>query len=415
MYDWANSPFQSTIVNAVFPIFYASYAASGLEGSAVTARYAWGTTVAVVIVAALGPLLGAVADYRAWKKRLFAIFLGIGIAAVLLMATIQQGAWFTALVIFIIANIGDRVSWVFYDSLLPHIASPEEIDRVSTAGYAIGYIGGGIVLLLNLAWITSPQTFGIPDAATGTKLSFISVAVWWLLFSLPLFRRVPEPPATLESDENGRENPVGAALVRVWETFHELRGYRNAFLMLVAFMLYNDGIQTMIRMSVVYATEVGIDTNAQIAALVLVQFVGVPFSFLFGALAGRIGPKRAIFISIAVYTAASMLGYFLSATWQFFALAFMVGTVQGGSQALSRSLFARMIPKHKSSQYFGFFSIFEKFAGIAGPAVFAASVTLLGNSRVAVLSIILFFILGALVLTRVNVEEGEAQAARAVA
>jgi UMF1 family MFS transporter len=415
MYDWANSPFQSTIVNAIFPIFFSSYAAAGLDGIDATARYAWGTTVAVIIVAAVGPVLGAVADYRAWRKRLLALFLGIGVGAVLLMGTIQQGAWLAALLLFIVANIGDRVSWVFYDSLLPHIAAPEEIDRVSTAGYATGYFGGGVVLLLNLAWILSPQTFGIPDTATATKLSFVSVAVWWLLFSIPLFRGVPEPRATLESDESGREHALRAAFVRVWETFHELRGYRNAFLMLVAFLLYNDGIQTMIRMSVIYATEVGIDTNAQIAALVLVQFVGIPFTFLFGAAADRIGAKTAVLISVGVYTVASMFGYFLSAAWQFFVLAFLVGTVQGGSQALSRSLFARMIPKHKSSEYFGFFSVFEKFAGIAGPAVFAASVTLFGNSRAAVLSIIVFFILGAIVLTRVNVADGERQAAAAAA
>jgi UMF1 family MFS transporter len=415
MYDWANSPFQSTIVNAVFPIFYASYAAAGLEGSQATARYAWATTIAVTIVAVLGPVLGAVADYRAWKKRLLAVFLGIGVAAVLLMTTIRQGDWVAALVILIVANIGDRLAWVFYDSLLPHIAAPDEIDRVSTAGFATGYFGGGVVLLLNLAWIMSPQTFGIPDATTGTKLSFVSVAVWWLLFSIPLFRRVPEPPAALEAGETGREGAFRAAFRRAGETFHELRGYRNAFLMLVAFLLYNDGVQTMIRMSVLYATEVGIDTNAQIAALVIVQFVGVPFSFLFGALADRIGAKPAILISVGVYTVASMLGYFLAETWQFFALAFMVGTVQGANQALSRSLFARMIPKHKSSEYFGFFSVFEKFAGIAGPAVFAISVTLFGNSRAAVLSIVLFFILGAIVLTRVNVAEGEAQARAAVA
>jgi UMF1 family MFS transporter len=415
MYDWANSPFQSTIVNAVFPIFYASYAAGQLEGSQATARYAWATTVAVTIVAVLGPVLGAVADYRAWKKRLLAVFLGMGIAAVLLMATIQQGDWVTALVILIVANIGDRLSWVFYDSLLPHIAAPDEIDRVSTAGFATGYFGGGVVLLLNLAWIMSPQTFGIPDATTGTKLSFVSVAIWWLLFSIPLFRRVPEPPAALETGDTSGKGAFRAAFIHVGETFRELRGYRNAFLMLVAFLLYNDGVQTMIRMSVLYATEVGIDTNAQIAALVIVQFVGVPFSFLFGALAGRIGAKPAIFISVGVYTVASMLGYFLAETWQFFALAFMVGTVQGANQALSRSLFARMIPKHKSSEYFGFFSVFEKFAGIAGPAMFAMSVTLFGNSRAAVLSIILFFILGAIVLARVDVAEGEAQARATVA
>jgi UMF1 family MFS transporter len=413
MYDWANSPFQSTIVNAVFPLFFSSYAAAGLAPVAATARFAWATTVAVTIVALVGPVLGALADHRAWKKRLLALFLAVGIVAVALMPLIGQGAWLFALIVFVIANVGDRVSWIFYDSLLPHIAAPHEIDRASTAGYAIGYFGGGMLLLLNLAWILSPATFGLADAAAATKLSLASVAVWWLIFSIPIFRRVPEPPAVFEAGETGRDNPMRAALTRVGHAFRELRGYRNAFLMLVAFLLYNDGIQTMIRMAAIYGAEVGIDSNAQIAAFVLVQFVGVPFSFLFGALANRIGAKTAIFIAVAVYTAISVLGYFMTTEWQFFALAFLVGTVQGGSQALSRSLFARMIPKHKSSEYFGFFSVFEKFAGVAGPAVFAASVTLSGNSRAAVLSIILFFILGAIVLTRVNVAEGEAQAAAA--
>jgi MFS transporter, UMF1 family len=183
--------------------------------------------------------------------------------------------------------------------------------------------------------------------------------------------------------------------------------------MLVAFLLYNDGIQTMIRMAAIYGAEVGIDSNAQIAAFVLVQFVGVPCSFLFGAVAGRIGAKTAVLISVVVYTGISILGYFMTTEWQFFVLAFLVGTVQGGSQALSRSLFARMVPKHKSSEYFGFFSVFERFAGVAGPAVFAASVTLFGNSRAAVLTIIVFFIAGALVLTQVDVAKGEAEAAGA--
>ena len=414
MYDWANSPFQSTVVNAVFPIFFGSYAAAGLDGAAATARYAWATTIAVTIVAVLGPLLGAVADYRAWKKRLLALFLGIGVAAVLLMAFIQQGGWMFALAVFVIANIGDRVAWVFYDSLLPHIAPPDEIDRASTAGYAIGYFGGGVLLLVNLAWLMSPQSFGIPDTATAAKLAFVSVAIWWVLFSIPLFRRVPEPPPAADAARRAGGHPASAAFTQVWEAFKELRGYRNAFLMLIAFLLYNDGIQTMIRMAAIYGAEIGIDSNAQIAAFVVVQFVGVPCSFLFGAVADRIGAKPAVLISVAVYTGISILGYFMTTEWQFFALAFLVGTVQGGSQALSRSLFARMVPKHKSSEYFGFFSVFEKFAGVAGPAVFAASVTLFGNSRAAVLSIIVFFILGAIVLTRVNVAEGEAEAQRAV-
>jgi UMF1 family MFS transporter len=409
MYDWANSAFQSTVITAVFPDFFASVAAADLPPAVATARFAWATTVAVAVIAVLGPILGAIADYRAMKKRMLGVFMGIGVVATLMMAGIDRGEWQSALVIFMVANLAISASFVFYDSLLPHIAAPEEIDRVSTAAYALGYLGGGIVLVLNLLWILMPSTFGIPDTIAAIKLSFVSVAAWWLIFSIPLFRRVPEPRALLEADESGRDAAIGVAFKRVWETFHELRGYRNAFLMLVAFMLYNDGIQTIIRMATIYGAEVGIDRNARIAAFVVVQFVGVPFSFLFGSLAARIGAKTAIYISLGVYVGISMLAFFMTTAWQFFALAFMVGVVQGGSQALSRSLFARMIPKHKSSEYFGFFSVFEKFAGIAGPALFAASVSMFGSSRVAVVSVILFFVAGALVLTRVNVAEGEAQ------
>jgi UMF1 family MFS transporter len=409
MYDWANSAFQSTVITAVFPPFFASVAAAGLPASVATARFAWATTIAVTITAVIGPLLGAVADYKAMKKRLLAIFMLVGVVATLLMATIDRGAWLYAALLFVVANVAIAGSFVFYDSLLPHIARPDEMDRVSTGAYAIGYLGGGVLLVINLAWILSPRTFGIPDVLTATKLSFASVGVWWLVFSIPLFRRVPEPPPTPDIDHRGR-GTVALAFVHTWKTFRELRGYRQAFMMLVAFLLYNDGIQTIIRMASIYGAEIGIDQNAQIVAFVVVQFVGVPFSFLFGAMAHRIGAKTSIFLALTVYTGISILGYFMTATWQFFALAFLVGTVQGGSQALSRSLFARMIPKEKSSEYFGFFSVFEKFAGILGPALFAASVTFFGSSRAAVLSVILFFVLGGLVLTRVDVAAGEAQA-----
>jgi UMF1 family MFS transporter len=397
----------------VFPPFFASYAAAGLAPGEATERFAWGTTIVAVIIAILGPLLGAVADYRALKKRLLATFMAVGVVATLMMAAIQRGDWLFALLMFMLGNIGVATAQVFYDSLLPHIARPEEIDRVSTAGFAIGFFGGGIVLLLNLAWILTPQTFGLPDTVAAIKLSFVSVAVWWLVFSIPLMRRVPEPAAVLEADERPDSNPARVAFARISDTFRELRGYRQAFLMLVAFLLYNDGIQTMIRMASIYGAEVGLDQNAQIAAFVVVQFVGVPASFAFGAIAGRIGAKTALFGALVVYTGISVLGYFMTTEWHFFVLAFLVGLVQGGSQALSRSLFARMIPKHKSSEYFGFFSVFEKFAGVAGPAVFAMSVSLFGSSRVAVLSVIVFFIAGALVLTRVDVAAGEAQAAAA--
>ena len=410
MYDWANSAFQTTVITAVFPRFFSDYAAAGLTPVDATARFAWATTIAVAITAVIGPILGAVADVRGMKKRLLGVSMTVGIVATLLMATISRGDWTFAAAVYMIANVGIAASFVFYDSLLPHIAAPEEMDRVSTAAYAMGYLGGGILLTVNLVWILSPATFGLADSVAATRLSFISVAVWWLVFSLPLFFRVREPAPALDLDERPRDNSVRIALVHLRDTFHELRGYRQAFLMLVAFLLYNDGIQTMIRMASIYGAEVGIDQNATIAAFVLVQFVGVPCSFLFGAMADRVGAKRSVFLALAIYAGITLLGYFMTTTWQFFALAFLVGTVQGGSQALSRSLFARMIPKHKSSEYFGFFAVFEKFAGIAGPALFAASVTLFDSSRAAVLSVLLFFVLGALVLTRVDVAAGEAQA-----
>ena len=407
MYDWANSAFWSTIVTAVFPGFFADYAAAGLSPIEATSRFAWATTAALTVVALLAPVLGALADHRPIKKRMLAIFLAIGVTATVLMGTIGRGEWVYALALFMIANVGVASTLVFYDSLLPHIAPRGDIDRVSTAGYAMGFIGGGVLLLINLAWILSPATFGLSGTIAAIHLTFVSVGVWWLLFSLPLFRTVPEPPVRLEELRAAGVALVFAAIGAAWKTLRELRANRDAFLMLVAFLLYNDGIQTIIRMSSIYGAEVGIDRNAQIAAFMMVQFVGVPCSFLFGAAAGRIGAKTAIFFALAVYVGISVLGFFMTAAWQFFVLAFLVGMVQGGSQALSRSLFARMTPRAKSSEYFGFFAVFEKFAGIFGPALFAASVTIFESSRAAILSVIVFFVAGAIVLSFVNVEAGE--------
>jgi MFS transporter, UMF1 family len=419
MYDVANSAFWTTIVTAVFPNFFSRVAAANsLDGqpplltpAEATAVFSWGTTICLTVIAIVSPILGAIADYSAVRKRMLAAAIVVGVASTAAMVTIDAGEWRWAIALFMVGNMAVAASLVFYDSLLPHIAAPAEMDRVSTAGYAMGYLGGGTLLAVNLALILSPTTFGLPDTVAAIHVSFLCVAVWWALFSIPLFRRVPEPPRALAADERGDENPIVAAFTRLRATLRELRTYRNAFLMLVAFMLYNDGIQTMIKMASIYGAEVGIDMNAQIAAFVIVQFVGIPCSFIFGGVAGRIGAKAAIFVSLAIYTVISLIGYFMTSTWHFFALAFLVGTVQGGSQALSRSLFARMIPPHKSSEYFGFFAVFEKFAGIAGPAIFALTVTLTGSSRPAVLSVIAFFVVGGAVLSRVDVVRGEQEAA----
>lgn len=405
-YDWANSAYFTTVVTAVFPAFFATYAATGVDPAQATARFAGITSLSVGIVAVLSPVLGAIADYSGARKRLLAVFLVIGAVACGSMAFIGQGDWQLAAALFVIGNIGVSASLVFYDSLLPTIARPEETDRVSAAGYAWGYLGGGVLLLVNLAWILQPAAFGFANAASATKAAFASVAVWWLLFSIPLFRHVPEPARVLEAGEESRSSAIAGAFARLGRTFRDIRRYRHAFLLFLAMLLYQDGIQTIIRMASVYGAEIGIEQTAQIGAFVMVQFLGIPFSFLFGSLGARIGTKRAIFLSLAVYSVATILGYFMTTVTHFFLLAALVATVQGGSQALSRSLFSRLVPASKTSEFFGFYAIAERFATMLGPLVFTASVAMTGSSRSAVLAIILFFVAGALLLSLVNEEEG---------
>ena len=415
MYDWANSAMYTTIMVAVFPIYFVKVAGAGVPESGATQRLAAVNSVALIIVALLSPVLGAVSDYRGSKKPLLALFMLIGVASITGMFFIERGDLDLASALFAVSLVGVAGSIVFYEALLPHIAQRHEIDRVSTAGYALGYLGGGVLLALNLAWIQRPDWFGLPSgpgltpsaATLPVRLAFLSVAVWWVLFSLPLFRRVPEPAATIEPDERPGANPVVTAFTRLRETFRELRNYRPAFLMLLAFLIYNDGIQTIIKMATAYGTELGIGQNALLAAILLVQFVGIPCSFLFGMLAGRIGAKRAIFLGLLAYTVISVLGYFMKTAAHFFVLAGLVGMVQGGTQALSRSLFASMIPQHKSGEFFGFFSVFEKFAGIFGPLIFAGTIAATGSSRNAILSVILFFAVGAWLLARVDVADGQ--------
>jgi MFS transporter, UMF1 family len=421
MYDWASSAMQTTIMVAVFPIYFVKVAGAGIPESGATQRLAAVNSLALVVIAVISPILGAISDYRGAKKRFLAGFMAMGVVAILGMFWIDRGDLELASALFTLSLIGVAGSFVFYEALLPHVARPAEIDRVSTAGYAMGYVGGGILLALNLAWIQQPEWFGLPHGPTldehqstlPVRLAFVSVALWWVVFSIPLFRQVREPPRVVEQDEIRGGNPIIMAFVRLLETFRELRSYRNAFLLLLAFLIYNDGIQTIIKMATAYGTEIGIGQSALIGAILLVQFVGIPCSFLFGMLASRIGAKHALFLGLLVYTAISVLGYFMTSALHFYILAGLVGTVQGGTQALSRSIFASMIPRHKSGEFFGFFSVFEKFAGIFGPLIYAGTIAATGSSRNAILSVILFFAVGALLLWPVNIAEGQrlAQAA----
>jgi UMF1 family MFS transporter len=622
MYDWANSAFATTILAAVLPVYYSQVAGETLSSAAKATQF-WtiSQSVALIIVALMAPILGTISDLRRGKKRFLAIFAGVGIIAVGLLVFVGSGDWMLASILIIFGRIGFAGANVFYDSLLPHVARTEDQDRVSSLGYATGYLGGGLLLAINVVMI-----FVLGDIP-GSRLSFLSVAIWWAVFSIPVFRRVPEPPAATAVDSG----PVfRASFGRLRETFKKLREYKELFKFLISFLIYNDGINTIIGVAVIYGAELGFGSEHLILALLLVQFVGIPFTMmfgripdagsgrgrsialafvvfnlvalplvgifggysldadkvgrpgddfettataagqddyevtdafvdltgnwtvlgedalagarsdyartpsvgdtlefpfngreveitygrgpdhgeftmfidgvrllddddellvidgynskarfeetekvdageagthllvlqsldsrdadstgntmsiggievleptresslitvlgillavqaigaafaftlgrpLFGSLAEKLDTKRTLLLALVLYMVISTWGFFLDTVIEFWFLAWMVAIVQGGSQALSRSLYAGMSPASMSGEFFGFFSIMAKFSSFLGPLVFAGAIALFGNSRPAVLSVALFFIVGGYLLTRVDVEEG---------
>ncbi len=627
LYDWANSAFATTILAAVLPIYYSQVAAATLSSPAIaTAYWSRGLSIATLIVAIISPVLGTISDIMRGKKRFLAVFVGIGILSTGLLVLVKTGDWMLASILFVLGRVGFSGANVFYDALLPHVAREEDQDRVSTRGYAMGYLGGGILLAINVVMI---QVF---PGTWGPRLSFLSVAIWWAAFSIPIFLRVPEPPAATEKLSHG-ENVVSASFKRLWKTLKDISQYRELFKYLLAFILYVDGIGTIIGVAVIYGAELGFDSVSLILALLLVQFAGIPFSLIFGRLpspgekrrsfylafvvfnmialpvvgiAGssllsvdtigslpspyegttdsvgqgiylandpnikysgswestvisaqilgeeegatylvtsesnarydlpfngqdvtllystgpdhgiwavqldgkslvdadsgepvridgynptiryavvetievetpgeyvlslvntgekyqdsrgsvmsiaeievlppvrqsnlvlilglilivelvillfawllgkslfsnlveKMNTKNSILLSLMTYSIIAIWGFFLDSVIEFWFLAMMIAVVQGGSQALSRSLFASMSPASKSGEFFGLFGIMEKFSTILGPLVFAFAATTFGSSRPAILALIVFFVVGGYLLTRVDVEEG---------
>ncbi|MEZ4386784.1 MAG: MFS transporter [Candidatus Krumholzibacteriia bacterium] len=396
LYDWANSAFACTVMAALFPPFFRSLAeADGLAPAAATARWGVVTAVALLLVAVAGPVLGAVADGRGWRKRALAVSMLVGVVATAGFALLPGSGWPRAAALFVVANVGFAVSILFYESLLPSVAPPGEADQVSARGYAWGYAGGGLLLVVNMLMVTMPEWFGLSGVGAAVRWSFVSVAAWWLGWSLPLLRRVPEP-----AREPG---PLLGDLARLRRTWREVRRHRTLLQFLLAYWIYNDGIGTIVKMATAYGGEIGIGTGAMIQALVLTQFVAWPCSLAFGRAAGRFGPKPVLLAGLGVYAGICVLGYFMTTAWQFFVLAGLVGTVQGGCQGLSRSLFARMVPAGRSGEFFGFFSSSGRLAGVAGPLVFAGVSALAGGSRLAILVLVGFFLAGAALLARVPI------------
>jgi UMF1 family MFS transporter len=404
LYDWANSAFATTILAAVLPIFYNDVAAVNLPDNVATSYWGYTQAIAMLIIALITPVLGAVADYSKSKKIFMKLFVFIGVIGTALLFFIIEGRYLLASVFFILANIGFSGGNIFYDSFLPIITKKDKIDYVSSMGYAAGYLGGGLLLLINLLMIMRPQMFGIANTTLATRIAFVTVAIWWIIFSIPAFINLPESRVGLGKFTLGPYIKQG--FHRVKNTFTHVKKYKELFKFLIAFWIYNDGIGTIIRMATIYGREVGIGQNDLIGALLLTQVVGIPFTLIFGKLGEKIGAKKGIYISLTVYLIITILGYNLDSALDFWILAGLVGTVQGGAQALSRSLYGALIPENKSAEFYGFYGISSKFAAITGPFVFALVGQITGSSRYGILAVASFFIIGIILLYTVDVDKG---------
>jgi UMF1 family MFS transporter len=405
MYDWANSAFAVIILTAVFPVYYRSLAMNaGRSPEDATAYWAYTTSVSLLIVALLGPVLGAIADIVGGKKRFLAAALILGVAGSMGLAFLGEDTFLLGSLVFAVGNMGFAGGNIFYEALLPQVSRPSDIDRVSSRGYALGYLGGGLLLIINVLWLVRPDWFWMPDREMALRASFVSVAGWWFVFALPLFRNLSES-GPLQKTRSIRLTVMGG-FQRLGHTFRQVRRYRQLAFFLVAFWLYNDGIGTIIKIATAYGDEIGVDHNHMLIALILTQLVGFPSTLGFGALAQYLGAKPSILLGLAVYMLISIAGFFMKSAAHFYVLAVLVGLVQGGTQALSRSLFASMVPRARTTEFFGFFSTGEKLAGIIGPALFGFVGQLSGSSRWGILSVICLFILGAVLLWRVDEREG---------
>jgi len=416
MYDWANSAFATTVMAGFMPVYFRALATSaGLSEVNATSAWAFVATIALILIAVLAPGMGYMADRMAGKKRFLTIFAVLGSIASIFLFLPHGDMFRLAGLIYIIGNIGFAGANIFYNALLPHVSTEEDMDQVSTKGYALGYLGGGILLVINVLMFMFPEWFGIPSQEWGVRLSFVTVGLWWLGFTIPLWRHVREPK-TAYLEKVGFGAALRAGFKEMANTFRNIQKFPEAFKLLLAFWLYNDGIGTIIKMATAYGDEIGIGQSEMIGALALVQFVGIPFSFAFGSMAKRIGAKTSVLIGLGLYTFIAIGGYFMATAVHFWILAFLVGLVQGGTQALSRSMFGMMVPRERSGEFFGFYSVSDKFAGIFGLLVFGAISSIMGASRFGILSVVIFFVSGGLLLTRVDTKKGiaDAKAAQAV-
>ena len=397
-YDWANSAFATTVMAGFFPVFFKQYWNTGVDVSESTFRLGLVNSLASLVVVVMAPVLGAVADQLGRRKAMLLVFAFLGIVMTGSLHFVAAGAWQVAAFLYVLAIIGFSGSNLFYDSLLPFIAR-DSLDRTSALGFALGYLGGGLLLGLNILMMLHPDWFGLPGQAEAIRLSFLLVAAWWLLFSLPLMFWVVEPSVDKTAVA---ERLVRSAFLRVIRTMTHIRELPSVGLFLLAYWLYIDGVDTIVRMAVDYGLALGFGAQQLIAALLITQFVGFPAALVFGRIGERYGPKRGIYIALFVYMGITAWGAMIHEIEHFYYLAAAIGLVQGGIQALSRSFFARLVPIERSAEFFGFYNMLGKFAAVIGPVMMGWVGVVSGSPRVGILSLLLLFIAGFLVLSRVS-------------
>jgi len=396
-YDWANSAFATTVMAGFFPLFFKQYWSAGTDATVSTFWLGLGNSGASFLILLMAPLLGAMADSSGRHKRLLALFAGIGIVATAAFFLVDEGAWPWAISIYVIGIIGFSGANVFYDAMLPRLSDSRDFHRLSAMGYSLGYLGGGLLFLVNVMMTLKPAWFGLPDAATAVRFSFLSVALWWLVFSLPLMLGVREQAPTSTRRVSLREE-----IQKLSATVRGMRRHRNLWMFLWAYWLYIDGVATIIRMAVDYGIAIGLPANSLIVALLLVQFIGFPATLLFGRIGQRYGAKRGLWIGLWAYVIATFCATFMSSSLEFYLLAAALGLVQGGVQSLSRSLFGQLIPAEQAGEYFGFLNMLGKAAAVLGPLMVGVVAATTGNSRIGLLSILLLFLLGMWFLRKVD-------------
>ncbi len=403
MYDWANSAFATTVMAGFFPVMFKQYWSAGVAATESSLRLGMANSLASLLVALFAPVIGAVADRMGARKGFLLVLAALGVVATGALYLVAAGQWQVAAVVYVIAIVGFSGSIGFYDALLPGIAGKGELDRISALGFALGYLGGALLFAVNVLMVLHPEWFGLEGQLEAMRLSFLMVALWWAVFTLPLVVWVREP---LPSGADRGWQGVVAGLNQFIHTFEELRRLRVVGTFLVAYWLYMDGVGTIMRMAIDYGLSLGFGSEGLLTALLVTQAVGFPAALAFGRLGERWGPKAGIYIGLAVYTGVCLWAYDMRTEREFYGLAIAVGLVQGGVQALSRSLYARIIPLDKSAEFFGFYNLLGRFAVIFGPLLMGWAGAVTGSSRLSVLTVVVLFAAGAWVLARVDLGEG---------